>query len=346
MKKVLFIAILALVLIVTAVACTSGDDPADTTAATGAITEAEGTEAEVSATTADTIATDDTGVTVETGATDETGVPVDTGASDETQVDETPTEAVTEAQTEPAPTIYSVVWMVDNTIAATGVTTNPDEEAGKPADPTKDYDGTYAYVFKQWNKTVEGTDITYTAEFTATEVPAYKNVVVDMSQVPGTETRSGNWTEADNVNVDLSSKVYQIDIASDTGAWVDLGNMDLSKYSGVRIIYGGTGIGPYVENEAMFYLTKDNTTSVGAYNEAPTSTDHVVATEKIATFVGSGGWFGVRTPVTIDLTDVDYSGQLYLTAPTRPSGAKLRIFYIEFIGGPNFSGEEETPDTP
>ena len=289
MKKVLFLAILALVLIVTAVACTSGDDPADTTAATGVITEAEGTEAEVSATTADTIATDDTGVTVETGATDETGVPVDTGASDETQVDETPTEAVTEAQTEPAPTIYSVVWMVDNTIAATGVTTNPDEEAGKPADPTKDYDGTYAYVFKQWNKTVEGTDITYTAEFTATEVPAYKNVVVDMSQVPGATARSGNWTEEDNVNVPLDSQVYEIDIASDTGVWVDLGNMDLSKYSGVRIIYGGAGIGDYIANDAMFYLTKDNTTSVGAYNEAPTSTDHVVATEKIASFVGSGG---------------------------------------------------------
>lgn len=72
------------------------------------------------------------------------------------------------------PTNYTVYWLVDfddnseYTIVAEGTTTNPATEVNKPADPTKDDTAQYDYEFKQWNKTVEGTVITYIAEFTAT----------------------------------------------------------------------------------------------------------------------------------------------------------------------------------
>ena len=72
------------------------------------------------------------------------------------------------------PTVYTVYWLVDfddnseYTIVAEGTTTNPATEVNKPADPIKEDTAQYDYEFKQWNKTVEGTVITYKAEFTAT----------------------------------------------------------------------------------------------------------------------------------------------------------------------------------
>ena len=165
----------------------------------------------------------------------------------------------------------------------------------------------------------------------------YENAVFDLSRDSSASAGTGKWTEADNVSVPLDSQVYQIIISSNTGKWINLGNVDLSKYSGLRIIYGGDieVNNQYANNGAMFYLTKDNTTSIGTYNAGVTSGDHIVATEKIGSIVPSG-WWKSRTSVTIDLTGVDYNGQLYLTIPTRnpDRGVAFCIFYIEFIGGP------------
>ena len=71
------------------------------------------------------------------------------------------------------PTVYTVNWVVEGTIVATASFEEGEAEptyAG--ATPEKAADETYTYEFDCWEKSEEGTTITYTAQFIATEIPA------------------------------------------------------------------------------------------------------------------------------------------------------------------------------
>ena len=95
---------------------------------------------------------------------DGTDAPTDIPTDDVThESTETPTEDVTDPV---VPTgKYTVNWVVEGTVIATGYTDDETEEAGKPADPVKEATAQYTYAFTGWETTTDGTTVTYTAQF-------------------------------------------------------------------------------------------------------------------------------------------------------------------------------------
>ncbi len=110
--------------------------------------------------TTDPVTETPTNAPTEDGTDAPTDIPTDDATHEST---ETPTEDVTDPV---VPTgKYTVNWVVEGTVIATGYTDDETEEAGKPADPVKEATAQYTYAFTGWEKTTDGTTVTYTAQF-------------------------------------------------------------------------------------------------------------------------------------------------------------------------------------
>ena len=181
-KLILLMAVLATLSLIL-VACKKesdaplGETTAQTTteAITEAVTEAPTVEATEASTDEATEAVTDTATEAPTAEATEASTEdvtdaateEDTVASTEASTDESTDEATTEEATEPpVPAAkYTVNWVVNGEVVATGATDDENEEAGKPADPTREATTEVTYTFDTWVKTVEDTTITYTARF-------------------------------------------------------------------------------------------------------------------------------------------------------------------------------------
>jgi len=319
MKKALVLSILALVLalIVTAVACTSGDDPVDTSATVvtdATLTPTDATTEPETPTETPTEAVTDPETPTET--------PTDAVTDPETST-EAPTDAVTEPGTEPetetTPTSYTINWVVDGEIVATGTTANAKEEAGKPTtDPTLPTDG-FTYTFAGWGDAVtEGTTVTYTAKFTAAWTP-------DTPIKGSGEVKAEDGTPYDGFAVELVS----LDYTKCTAATIYLGHLS------------NPTLGDHVSKKVALYK------EAGACISRPEMGTDAAAVAK-ATFAVAGAetkQFGDKTcyAVTLDLGTAlaEHEGMLYYAMD---SGVWFLIYEVVFeVEGA--LGELDTPDT-
>ena len=167
-KLIAFLAVLAS-LSLFFVACKDEADAPSNDTTTQAITDTTAEETTDSAPEATTDEPEE-GTTAE--ATEETDVITDEATAETT--DETAEDTSEPTETDAPDSAYTVNWVVDGTIIATASTDDEGEEAGKPADPAKDATPQVTYTFNGWVKTVDGTTITYTAQFS--EAPTMHTV--------------------------------------------------------------------------------------------------------------------------------------------------------------------------
>ena len=111
---------------------------------------------------------------------------------------------------------------------------------------------------------------------------------------------------------------------------IDLGNIDLSKYSAVKITYGCDG-GPVTEAN----FANASSLAIGLKSEASSygqvTTDNfdgdIAHTDMV---FSSNGWAGGARDAVVDLTNVDYNGNVWV-AVHNPAGTEIAISAIEFI---------------
>ena len=115
------------------------------------------------------------------------------------------------------------------------------------------------------------------------------------------------------------------------GVAIDLGAIDLSKYSAVKITYGCDG-GPGTEanfaaaSSLAIGLKSTNTT----YGQETTDNfdGDIAHTDMV---FSSSGWAGGAREAVVDLTTVDYNGNVWV-AVHNPTGTELAISAIVFVG--------------
>ena len=118
-----------------------------------------------------------------------------------------------------------------------------------------------------------------------------------------------------------------------------LGNLDLSKYAKVVIMWGSDASQVTIDaynanaNNRFMLVTADKNGTMSP-DEA---TIIAAATSELH------GWNVAE--FEIDLTNVDYVGDVYLTHDSLPGGFAL-VYSVEFIGGEISEDEPETPDDP
>ncbi len=289
MKKFLVFASLALVIVLTAVACTGTETPADTTVDTSAATEA-GTAA---GTDAATDAATEAGTTVEgTEATTEAGTAVE-GTEAGTAVEGTEagttvegTEAATEAGT-----------AVEGTEAGTDEATTDEavtEEAVTEA-------------------------VTYAVDFstvTVTSDPAFAGIF-DVVQTNANDTVKAV-TLADGSKVADGQLVPLLFEGS-----ISLGEMDLSKYSKVVISYA-CNTNPTVPDS---YAAIENPRVYLMNASSDDATSPAAATVVASAGYEMSTAFWTETSATIDLSEVNYNGATYFTMDFSPLGAAGGLFF-------------------
>ncbi len=115
------------------------------------------------------------------------------------------------------------------------------------------------------------------------------------------------------------------------GCYIDLGEMDLSKYTTVRILYGCDGSPATQENfgalngDAPIGL-KSTATYYG--NSGTYEMDGDIAHADMV--FSSDAWASGARWVEIDLTNIDYTGNVYVAAHN-PANTQIAISAIEFI---------------
>ncbi len=317
MKKafVFFTLALVLALIVTTVACTSGETPTDTSGDN--VTNATETPT-------DTVTEPETPTETPTDAVTDPETPTETPTDAVTDPEiptETPTDTVTEPETEPTPTSYTINWVVAGETVATGTTTNAKEEVGKPAtDPTLPADG-FTYTFAGWSDAVtEGTTVTYTAKFTATWIPE-----APIKAATATSTRDGFAVELLKIEC---SKVSAATLYISHGSAATITNTSLRS------------IALYTESGACIDAPAEGS---GAPEVASAELDVTNAETK---------QFGDKTgyAVTLEFGDdlANHNGMLYVALQ---GGQWFRIQEVDFVvtsalGDLETSDDPDTPDDP
>ena len=152
------------------------------------------------------------------------------------------------------------------------------------------------------------------------EAPVVENLVIDMATLGGTGYRAE--FGAAGYNAPLQLLGYAVTI--------DLGNIDLSKYSAVKITYGCDG-GPGTEANfaaasSLAIGLKSQNTSYG--QETADNFDGDIAHTDMV--FSSTGWAGGARDAVVDLTNVDYNGNVWV-AVHNPAGTEIAISAIEFI---------------
>ena len=152
------------------------------------------------------------------------------------------------------------------------------------------------------------------------EIPEEGNYVVDMSTLSGTGYR------AEFGAAGYASPLQLLGY----GVAIDLGSMDLSKYSSVKITYGCDG-GPGTEANfaaasSLAIGLKSENSSYGQATDDNFSGD-IAHTDMV--FSSTGWAWGAREAV-VDLSGVDYNGNVWV-AVHNPAGTEIAISAIEFI---------------
>ena len=152
------------------------------------------------------------------------------------------------------------------------------------------------------------------------ETPAVESLVIDMSTLGGTGYRAE--FGAAGYNAPLQVLGY--------GVAIDLGEIDLSKYSAVKITYGcdggaGTEANFAAASSLAIGLKSTNTT----YGQETTDNfdGDIAHTDMV---FSSNGWAGGAREAVVDLTNVDYNGNVWV-AVHNPAGTEIAISAIEFI---------------
>ena len=152
------------------------------------------------------------------------------------------------------------------------------------------------------------------------EAPVVENLVIDMATLGGAGFRAD--FAAAGYNAPLQLLGYAVTI--------DLGNIDLSKYSAVKITYGCDG-GPGTEANfaaasSLAIGLKSQNTSYGQATDDNFDGD-IAHTDMV---FSSSGWAGGARDAVVDLTNVDYNGNVWV-AVHNPAGTEIAISAIEFI---------------
>ena len=152
------------------------------------------------------------------------------------------------------------------------------------------------------------------------EAPAVENLVIDMSTLGGAGYRAD--FAAAGYNAPLQVLGY--------GVAIDLGEIDLSKYSAVKITYGcdgGTGTeANFAAASSLAIGLKSTNTSYG--QETADNFDGDIAHTDMV--FSSNGWASGAREAVVDLTNVDYNGNVWV-AVHNPAGTEIAISAIEFI---------------
>jgi hypothetical protein len=152
------------------------------------------------------------------------------------------------------------------------------------------------------------------------ETPVVENLVIDMATLGGTGFRAE--FGAAGYHAPLQLLGYNVTI--------DLGEIDLSKYSAVKITYGCDG-GPGTEANfaaasCLAIGLKSENSSYGQATDDNFNGD-IAHTEMV---FSSTGWAGGAREAVVDLTTVDYNGNVWV-AVHNPAGTEIAISAIEFI---------------
>jgi len=273
MKKLIVLIALALVLVVTAVACGGDDNTAETNAATNATTDAvteagtavEGTVAE--------------GTAVE-------GTAVEGTAVEGTAVEGTAVEGTVVEGTEVAGT--------DAATTQEPATEDPATEAPATEDPATEAPATEAPA----------------TEAPETEAPEGAKVPVSFDDVTVSGHKPGITPATDPTHgAMVAAAGLEEAILLHKGA-IHLGELDLSKYQAITIVYSGDA----GEGSVNEYYSRENNricvTNDDVYNTASPAEESILTS---ATFeLPYASW--ALTEITIDLSEVDYNGDVFISA--------------------------------
>ncbi len=199
-----------------------------------------------------------------------------------------------------------------------GQTVNLFEKAGAPDGPLTSLPaGEYTLYLIPNDQALAGSTPIAAIDITIVEAPA-TDWKVDLTTIAG---HAVDWTDAG-----ISGAFFKLGY----GSTIALGEVDLSKYSSVKISYccdgsdvtkqnfeDASSLAIGLKNEASSYgqVTDDNFTGDIAH------TDMVFS---------SNGWgSGIRDAV-VDLSTVDYNGNVWVTVHN-PAGTEIAITGIEFI---------------
>ena len=302
------VAALLLAVLVTLAACdvTSGPNDAQTEAPDVTQTESLTTD---ESTTADGA----------TDATDTTAKPDDENTSFESESDGG----------------VEITLPSDGTDATSDVTgegtqvTEPDGTTAKPDDATIEPDGTTA---KPDETTAELDETTTESDDIFTEPDVYN---VDFPSMSDQSSYKPNFTDAG-----YYGPIFLLGYAE----YIDLGHMDLSMYDKVLIHYGCDG---GLGTEAAFAALNGNLpiglkSTATSYGQAG-SYDMEGDLAHANMFFNPNSWANGARWVEIDLTDVDYEGNVYL-ALHNPAGTLIAISAIEFVFAEGTQTETTQPE--
>ena len=158
-----------------------------------------------------------------------------------------------------------------------------------------------------------------------TEPTKYDDVVVDLSTVGG---------------VDFAAAGYKAPVLQmmNWGNAVNLGSMDLSKYSKVIIVYGCDGGAKLGDVGSALRLTSTGPVADGGNNPIAAT---VLASATLTN--PTAGWAAGDRAAVIDLSDVTYNGTVYLVHDMK-DGNGIAVSSITFVGADFATDEPEVSE--
>ncbi len=306
MKKLLILAVLALALVVSAVACGGDANTAETNAATNAATDAETTVTTGDATTE--AATDATTGDVATDAPATGDVATDAPATGDVATDDVATDApATDAPAVDTDAPATDAPATDAPATDAPATEAPETDAPATEAPETDAPETEAPVEPY---AVDMTDVTITGAFPTT----YKN---DFATVQAMHETFGDPTCAIGNDEEIVLLFY---------GSIGMGTIDLSKYNKVTITYATPNNPVADQSNDQFELTQKRvmllnaqpTSDANSFEQLPE--DNTIIASNTYT-ISDEGW--LLQTVEIDLSDVTYNGEVFLTFDYRGTDGSL-----------------------
>ena len=131
------------------------------------------------------------------------------------------------------------------------------------------------------------------------------------------------------------------------GTVLDLGEMDLSKFSAVKITYGcdgGEGTAAAFESASSLVIGLKSAASTFGQETEDNFDDAIAYTDMV---FSTSGWAGGSREAVVDLSDIDYNGNVWV-ALHNPAGTEIVVSAIVFVGSDELPVVEdpEEPEAP